>query len=306
MVLRNRIFKSIWGEFRHLWYGWPVWITIIMTFLLCMCTELPKTSISEPVTVLSAFILIPYEDMLQSNMLCAERVILRFMTGRWFPILLPVVAGFPSVYIFFDEWFGGGYYNAISRHGRTGYALSKSTSCALIGGTAVLLGCILYAVCVYLYFPHISDYPSAQIEQFYLSRTVDADNIFLEWGGLLWNVVAVTMVFALVDLIFVVVFREKFLALTTPMILQYLSERLTDFWNGRLWQLSRERGDLEIFNRFSALTMLLPSNQLSMYYTFPYHTHLPIGVYYLILLGIFCLLMYGFHRLLERRVIRYA
>lgn len=118
---------------------------------------------------------------------------------------------------------------------------------------------------------------------------------------MLLNLVMVTAIFAQVDLIFVVIFRKKFLSLTFPMILQYLSERLTDLWNGQLWKIYLENGNLDFFNRYSSFVMFLPSNQLSMYSTFPYHTNLSVAVYYMILLLVFFVLVFIFHMLLERR-----
>ena len=192
------------------------------------------------------------------------------------------------------------------RYGRKKYTLVKSFSCALTGGAAVLIGCILYAVCIYIYCPHISSYTEAQISQFYLSHSLYTGSVFLEWCSMLLNLVMVTAIFAQVDLIFVVIFRKKFLSLTFPMILQYLSERLTDLWNGQLWKIYLENGNLDFFNRYSSFVMFLPSNQLSMYSTFPYHTNLSVAVYYMILLLVFFVLVFIFHMLLERRVVHYA
>jgi hypothetical protein len=234
-------------------------------------------------------------DALQS----AEYVLLNLADQQWFPVILPVIAGLPAVYAFYDEWFGGYYYLSISRQSRKSYWVAKGISAGLSGGLAVLGGICLYGLLLTLRLPSI--------------RAVSDSGQYLElYGGygamcgmirsMIWNTVAVSMLFSLVSLILVVLLREKFLPLTIPMMLQYLFNRLTDLYNGIQWQKYLLDGDLGRFTKDTALCNWFPSNQLTMYSVFPKQTGLPLVCYYLILLLVYLLLAGALYGLMERRV----
>ena len=281
----NKTIRSIGAEVRHILCAWPFWAAAALTFLLCGITEIPQQESS-------AFALM----WLGSDSLLAERpgaalLFLSLPVQMWFIILLPLVAGIPFVYDFYEEWFSGSYYCVLYREGRRGYAAAKAITAALSAGGAIALGLLLYAAVLAAGFGFDEKQPIVQ--GMAELKTMAALGL---------NITAVSMVFALVSLWLVIVLRQKFLALTVPMMLQYLSYRLTDLYTGLQLQQYRIDGDEQGLYQSLAITYLLPSNQFSLYSVFQKYTGMPLLVYYLMLLALALTLGCWIHFLLERRV----
>lgn len=290
--------RTIGAEVWHCFYSWPFWAAVLLTLLLCSATEIPQLNTS------SLALICNVADLPFALNLGAGSLFLKLTGQTWFIVLLPVIAGLPFAYDFYMEWFGGSYYSVIHRQGRLGYTLAKAVSAAVSAGCAVFFGLLLYAMILFVRFGSSAD---LQVEQAMLEGSQGAVSPFLlQMAALTWNIVAVSMVIALFSLVLIVVLRQNFLALTIPMMIQYLSFRLTDFYTGLQLQQYAQDNDMDALYGRLAITYLLPSNQFSVHTIFHKYTGLPLPVYYLFLLATALLLIYLLHMLMERRVRNYA
>ena len=304
MECRNRsFFYQTKVEIYHILCEWPFWVSTGLTVIICLLSEVYITGTAGNLSVWKAMVSIPREQLTDVSY-CAEIIFSKLNIQRWFVVLLPVLAGFPSIHIFFEEWFGGGYFFVIIREGRYRYASVKAVSAAICGGVSVFFGVVTYVLILYWHFPSLSQLPDE------MSYIVDIYGgplgIFTAVGSEIGNIAAVAAMFPILSLILMVLLRQKFLALTIPMMVQYLSDRFTDLWYGTLWKIAQSTGDMSIFEKGGVWTMLFPSNQLGMSSTFTSKTGLPMFVYYIILFTLFLLFLRLFYALLERRVKQYG
>jgi hypothetical protein len=281
--------------------AWPFWAAMGAALMLSLCSQvtLPSGTETSVFALLLSSLVTKQTIGTLGALQSAEYVLLNLADQQWFVVILPVIAGLPVVYAFYDEWFGGYYYLSISRQSRKSYWGAKVVSAGLSGGLAILGGICLYGLLLTLGLPSI--------------QAVSDSGQYLElYGGygamcgmirsMIWNIVAISMLFPLVSLILVVLLREKFLPLTIPMMLQYLFNRLTDLYNGIQWQKYLLDGDIQQFTKNTALCNWFPSNQLTMYSVFSKQTGLPLVCYYLILLAVYLLMAGVLYGLMERRV----
>lgn len=207
----------------------------------------------------------------------------QYDNNYWFYIVLPVILSFPAARHFYNEWFEGGYYFTISRCGMKKYIFSKSISWAIVSAALFLIGIIVFALFLLFFFPNFSDtaelFPNGAARYFMIKIS---------------NAVFVAAAYPMFSILVLILIKEKFLSLSIPMIIQYLSARI----GGDLFMKSFVENNL--FDQ--KLAMLLPYYQTKQYLYFEDLFDAPISVWYaLFVIQYFCMIAV-FYLLTKRRI----
>jgi hypothetical protein len=162
---------------------------------------------------------------------------LNFSESVWFPIVLPILATFPALSIFIEEWLDGKYYMTSYRYGnRFKYSLIKSIASNILSTLAVILGVFLYFGIVSIVFPSFKEYSTVlendtfyyKIE--YYNYIGDQTRPLGRILTLLVKVLSCSLVgtiFPIVSIVLYILLKDRFLALSIPMIANYVSYKVS-------------------------------------------------------------------------------
>lgn len=125
-----------------------------ITAALCFSVQVYSDNSNGRVySVLEALLSIDHTVMAESSELIPPLIIGKALSG-YAAMALPITAALPFVMSFISERSSGNMRFTVIRTGRVKYYLSKFFSALLSGGLAVWLGVNLFAVLVYILFPH--------------------------------------------------------------------------------------------------------------------------------------------------------
>lgn len=125
-----------------------------ITAALCFSVQVYSDNSNGRVySVLEALLSIDHTVMAESSELIPPLIIGKALSG-YAAMALPITAALPFVMSFISERSSGNMRFTVIRTGRVKYYLSKFFSALLSGGLAVWLGVNLFAVLVYIMFPH--------------------------------------------------------------------------------------------------------------------------------------------------------
>lgn len=193
----------------------------------------------------------------------------------WFYIVLPVILSMPAVSDFAEEWFGGGFFTNISRQQITRYCAAKTFAYAANATLIYLAGFALFSGIVCLAFP-IEHETSNGIAMRILNAT------------------ATGSICPIITVLILILIREKFLALSFPMLVNYATSLLGGFLMMRSY--NEEKPLLR------KLAYLLPSYQFSQSTGFKSTFGMPLFVWYIAWAAVFALCVVCFILLVKRRV----
>lgn len=132
------------------WFIMSAAITAALCFSVQVYTD---NSNGRVYSVLEALLSIDHTVMAESSELIPSLIIGKALSG-YAAMALPITAALPFVMSFISERSSGNMRFTVIRTGRVKYYLSKFFSALLSGGLAVWLGVNLFAVLVYIMFPH--------------------------------------------------------------------------------------------------------------------------------------------------------
>lgn len=208
-----------------------------------------------------------------------------FDGSYWFYIVLPVILSAPAVSDFFGEWFSGRFYLNLCRRSVRGYAVSKTLAYSLNSVLSFAAGLILFIIPVMIIFP--DELPDTLLV------------LYPEgfWSAMLprfLNTAAVTAVYPLFAVIITILIKEKFLALSIPMLLNYVAAQLGSALSVKAF--ADDRPDL------NKIVGLLPYFQSTQYISFENTFGMPLYIWYSAWGLCFVLLAAAFYFLIKRRV----
>lgn len=151
-----------------------------------------------------------------------QEIVSNFDTSYWFYIALPVVVSMPTVIDFYEEWFGGRFYLNLHRQKIIGYCVSKTAAYSITAAAIFLIGVALFIFPVSLIFPSES---TVFLNEIYPS------GFFMYMLARLSNAAAAAAVCPLVTVIILILIKEKFLSLSVPMLINYMTAQLGSFLN---------------------------------------------------------------------------
>lgn len=132
------------------WFIMSAAITAALCFSVQVYTD---NSNGRVYSVLEALLSIDHTVMAESSELIPPLIIGKALSG-YAAMALPITAALPFVMSFISERSSDNMRFTVIRTGRVKYYLSKFFSALLSGGLAVWLGVNLFAVLVYILFPH--------------------------------------------------------------------------------------------------------------------------------------------------------
>lgn len=271
-------------------------LAILLVTGLCCCSRFTADLTNPNQLVLEAMFLYSKEQLAQmGEMASSYYVAVSFRDTVWFVVLFPVLAVFPWIGTFSDQWNGGSYYLILSRKTRRRYAFDRLLKAAVSGFGILSIGILIYILLVWIKFPVYQDSVDGMTSALYgetsfLRALVLCKGIF--HTGLL---AALAAVFAM---IVVIVLKSPFYALSIPMLIGYVSEKSEDAY---LYYLSQKHPDGIISLKELWCEFLFPSHHLFYDMNFVSSFRVNYGVYVVIWCGMFFVLAFVFCQLIKKR-----
>lgn len=141
----KRIFNSITVELRKTIFSYGFILCIIVTFLLCFTSSVYTDSLTGK--EYSVFEVISNKSRSAFSSFTSSQI-LHASVSPYLTLFIPVLSSLPFVTSFCAERLGGNMRFVITRSGKYKYCISKFISAVLSGGTAVMVGFILYSAVV--------------------------------------------------------------------------------------------------------------------------------------------------------------
>ena len=244
-------------------------ISIFLVFLLCLLSDAPSVSARVPLSVLDEIVKMRREIWLEKGIrFSAPSVFFGFDYSIWYSVILPVIAAFPVIYNFSDEWFGDNYIMTLSRSGYKKYTIGKFLSAFITGFMTSILGLLLFGITVSLIFPSVNEFANA--EQLYLNGAYAEPAKAI--AAKVINNSLICGFYAVFAIFLCLIIKDKFFSLSVLMVINYFSMKLEiKFMNSEAFLNNEEIRWLRIF---------FPNCQKDMYYFFP--DYFDISFYYYI------------------------
>lgn len=277
------------------------WMAVLVVFFLCLCSNTMGAEAVREDTVVWNMLLHDTREGLydRGEEYCAYYVIMSFRNMEWFAVLLPLTAAFPFLHNFADEWLTGSYYMCMARQERRHYALVKMSAAAITGCLTMCFGVLLYAAVVTLKFP--------SYESFHLMKD-ESMIAFLYGEGILQRLLAFMKsllhvgmlggISSLAALLLVTACKDRFFALTIPMMAAYLSTKAANYY--LLFVRSTYEWETPPL-KIQLLELLIPSMYLNLEQSFRYWFGIPDVFWYGYLLLVMIMLTLVMCRIAERR-----
>lgn len=268
-------------------------ISITLMVLLCLLADAPLVSARDPLSVLDEIVKMRREVWLKNgSQFCYESIWFNFDNSLWYGIVLPIIAAFPIVYNFSDEWFSDNYIMTLSRCGYGKYAVSKCASAFVTGILTAVCGIAIFGIITAGVFPSLSDYGEGEelmYDLYYSSY----------WHSMLAKVVnhaLVCGIYACLAILVCLILKDKFFTLSIFMVINYFSKKL----DARYYithDMSVEK------NR--ALRAMFPSCQTNLHHLIPDNMHISFYWYALFSVGL-CIIICVLSYFIIRRRYKYA
>lgn len=214
-----------------------------------------------------------------------QDIISDFDLSYWFYTVLPVLLSMPAVSDFYEEWFGGGFYLNVHRQQILKFSSSKCAVYSLTAAASFLIGAGLFCAAVSAVFPSAAD---AYLERAY------PNGFFAYMLPRLLNAAAAAAVCPLITVILLILIKEKFLALSIPMLANYVTAQIGTFLNIKAFT-----ADKPYLNKIAAL---LPHYQFRQAVGFEETFGVPLFVWYIAWALFSALCVFALFYLVKRRV----
>lgn len=215
-----------------------------------------------------------------------ENILQFYDSSFWFYTVLPVIVSMPAVSDFYEEWFNNGaYYLNVHRQQIFKYSVSKVFAYALNASLTFLVGFSVFAAPVCMAFPGLD----AEV------LAIRFPNGFFAFAAMrVLNVAAVSAACPIITILILIFIKEKFLALSVPMLTNYLTSQLGGFL------LMRAYNENKPYLR--KINALLPTAQFTQSLNFEVTFGAPLFVWYIAWTLMFALCGAGLFLLVKRRV----
>lgn len=150
--------KLIGVNFRKIFTSPGFYASIALTALLCFTSEIYfDAQKMQSYSVISALLDLNKKILFSDTQLCSFSVF-NAGNGVWVLMFIPIVAAFSFIPILCVERESKAIRYSSFRIGKFSFNFGNFLTSFLSGGLAVLLGFILFGVCIYFMFPNISEY----------------------------------------------------------------------------------------------------------------------------------------------------
>lgn len=215
------------------WFIMSAAITAALCFSVQVYTD---NSNGRVYSVLEALLSIDHTVMAESSELIPPLIIGKALSG-YAAMALPITAALPFVMSFISERSSGNMRFTVIRTGRVKYYLSKFFSALLSGGLAVWLGVNLFAVLVYILFPHTQ---STEMLADYIPNGVFPMLLRTAAGAFAYGAASILPAFFLCSFC-----TNSYLILCVPFLLKFIYETILS----TVQTNSVAAGDYEIYQQ---------------------------------------------------------
>lgn len=277
-------------------------ICALGVLLLCFTSRFPGNDVDSNEITLVAYFIYDQKQLLQiGEMASSYSVAVSFRDMEWFIVLLPVLAAFPVISDFTEEWFSGNYYMAISRTTRKKYAIKWMIKVAIESFLCVICGIFIYVLLVYIKFPSYLLY-NCSFDESILANAYGYTCI--ERGITLicsaFHTGMLGAILAMLSVVVTVFCKNSFYAMSGLSLVEYFSKKLSSAYEGFLFYHYYEKGE-EIPARYNLLRFFFPSNHLFYDQSFRKEFGIWYGVYLVILIVLSVFIVFLFYMQIRRR-----
>ena len=201
----------------------------LLVTVLCFCSRFYDAFTGQEMLLIRAFFQYTGEELLAMGETASSfQAAVGFRDCEWFVVLLPVLAAFPWTDRFMEQWTGGSYYLMISRRTRNRYALGNMAKAAVTGFSVLAAGILLYILMVWLRVPAYQVQGQESMIAWTYGATVMERGVYLARAVIHTSLLGAAC--AMVSILLAAALRDRFFALSIPMLAAYASDKLSDAW----------------------------------------------------------------------------
>lgn len=269
-------------------------IAVVLVVLLCGCVRLDGI-FDSMVSVIKAYVSYSHAELLgYGEYASAYCVVMYFLEQEWFAVLFPVLAAFPCVYEFADEWLSGNYYITVSRTNKNKYCMGRFVSTAISGALVIIVGILIFTLLIYVKFPALSEYSE---DSLFLFGTQTGGQLFWQYIKRVLHLGMHGALSGVIAVVIMIVVRDRFYALSIPMMIEFIGVKIDAVYISYLI----EKYGFSYPHSSQIPRLLNPACHLDMDQTFEGSFGLSYGWYllyaFLLFMGLFVL----FNLLIKRR-----
>lgn len=263
-------------------------LSVLLMMLLCLLSDAPTVSAREPLSVLDEIVKMRKEIWIEEGVrFSAQAIVYNFNNSIWYSVVLPIIASFPVLYNFSDEWFGDNYIMTLSRCGYGKFTISKLLSAFITGIMTTFIGIAIFGIIVSLIFPQADNLNE---------KSMIFDSAYLSYKSALTakiiNNSIVCGIYASLSIFVCLVLKDKFFTLSVFMVLNYFSMKLNN-------KFTLSVSMAEESNR--AKKAFFPDEQVNIYSIFPNYLHISFYWYVVCILVIFIIISLLSYVMIRRR-----
>lgn len=264
----------------------------IMLFAICLIV--PTTSMDNGHYSIAALVFDKdlYQEALNNPLCCAQLMAQRFIEAPMFKILFSTIVSFPALRIFKG--------NAdivqkpvVIRTNKRPYCMGLFATTFLSGFIITLVGILIYVATAHALFTPVSAFDDMDFIEAY-SNPLSVTLLIKKTV----NVCTVSGIFSIFTVIISAVVHDKFLALTLPVMIQYISMKIWIVYSGWLYS-DMERST----NRFlNFIEMMIPFSLTNHYSRWEYGLKLPFACFFVFAAVVIVGLYFIFRKIMERSI----
>ncbi|MCM1228255.1 MAG: hypothetical protein NC320_12705 [Clostridium sp.] len=264
-------------------------ISVLLMTMLCLMADAPQVSAREPLSVFDEIVKMRKEIWLDKGIdFSSASIFYQFDNSLWYSIVLPIIAAFPIVYNFSDEWFGDNYIMTLSRCGYKKYTFSKLSVAFITGFLVAVVGIAVFGIIVTFIFPSANDFIDGGSWNYDYAYT----SPLYAMTAKVFNNAIVCGTYAFMAIFICLILKDKFFTLSIFMVINYFSMKLNiKFSNSVSLSNSKSR----------AIKALFPDDQINIYSIFPNELHISFYWYAAIILVIYLIITTVSFFLIKRR-----
>lgn len=272
-----------------------IYLSAVLFFLLCVLGPVANINDSS-YSVLELITNSEYMSLAAEKSDCnSYSIMMNFNSSPWFSLGASVIAAIPALAVIIQNS-ENTRRQILVRINKRAYSSGLFLSAFLTGVIVSLVGILLYAIIAYSAFPSISSF--REDAEFINLIYGNSSARFLMLIKKIVNCCIVCGIFPPVTLIIYQLLHDRFLAMTVPMMIQYVSLKANIMYGS--WRYS----DPSLFenDRLNFLDILFPSSCMIHYYYWERTLNLPFACFF-IMSGVIIIALYLIFDRLNRRSI---
>lgn len=263
-----------------------LYVAIILFFLLCLFGATVNVN-SESYSVFDLLMNHSLLNEAKTDFSCNSYYLLRNFSGSvWFIVALPVISGFPALTVY-SNCCEPSRIMILSRTSKKSYSTAVILSSFFSGAVIAISGVLLYSITVYSVFPEITSFNVDFLQ------SVNLDN----WAGRIAdffprasNCVIVSGLLSVITIIIFCFIRDKFMSLSLPMMLMYVSMKLSMLYSSWIAEDSSRYNDKAL----EAVYIVFLSSAADIHYYMQSCFNIPYILYFLFIAVILLIFIHIF------------